>query len=151
VADQDERDEYQRTAAENEGRKRPQYHHDASRGETRYPPQAGSQHSGRPGHDEPHSALNQPVDEIEADDEWQRAGRRDSAADPTGMGRPQTSDTRGSEGDPVMRDNGERELHNPAQMTPRGVVDAEEEAIRRAEERTGVPLMPDEGADASGG
>jgi hypothetical protein len=144
VAEKDERDDYQRNAPENEGRERPQYHHDARRGETRYPPQSGSQHSGRPGHDEPHSALNQPVAEIEAEDEWQRVGRRDSVADPTGMGRPQTSDTRGSDGDPVMRDNGEREAHNPAQMTPRGVTDAEQEAMRRAEERTGVPLTADE-------
>jgi hypothetical protein len=115
VAEKDERDDYQRSAPENEGRERPQYHHDARRGETRYPPQSGSQHSGR-----------------------------DSVADPTGMGRPQTSDTRGSDGDPVMRDNGEREAHNPAQMTPRGVTDAEQEAMRRAEERTGVPLTADE-------
>ena len=63
------------------------------------------------------------------------------------MGRPETSDTRGSDGDPVLRDNGDREVHNPAQMTPRGVVDAEEEAMRRAEERTGVPLTPAEPPD----
>src|SRR3954468_4642269 len=67
----DERDDDQRDAPENEGSERPQYHHDARRGETRYPPQSGPQHSGRPGHDEPHSALNQPVAEIEGDAELQ--------------------------------------------------------------------------------
>ena len=144
MADKDERDPYQRSAPENAGTERPQYHHDPQHGETRYPPQSGSQHSGRPGHDDPHSALNQPVDEIEADAEWQRIGRLQSVSDPTGMGRPETSDTRGTDGDPVMRGNGDREAHNPAQMTPRGVLDAEEEAIRRAEERTGVPLIEDD-------
>jgi hypothetical protein len=136
----DRRDEDQRNAPENDGRERPQYHHDARRGETRYPPESGSQYSGRPGHSDPHSALNEPVAEIEADAEWQRIGRRDSVADTTGMGRPETSDTRGTEGDPVMRGSGDREVHNPAQMTPRGVIDAEEEAMRRAQARTGVPL-----------
>jgi hypothetical protein len=143
----DTRDEYQRTAPENEGRERPQYHHDARRGETRYPPQSGPQHSGRPGHSEPHSALNEPVSEIEAEDEWQRVGRRESVADVTGMGRPETGDTRGTEGDPVMRGSEDREVHNPAQMTPRGVLDAEEEAMARAEERTGVPLTGDAAAE----
>jgi hypothetical protein len=143
MSGRDQRDEYQRNAPENEGGERQHYHHDARRGQTRYPPESGSQHSGRPGHGDPHSALNEPVAEIEADAEWQRIGRRDSVADPTGMGRPETSDTRGTQGDPVMRGSGDREAHNPAQMTPRGVVDAEEEAMRRAQERTGVPLTDD--------
>jgi hypothetical protein len=147
----DDRDEYQRTAPENEGRDRPQYHHDSRRGETRYPPQSGRQHSGRPGHSDPHSALNQPVSEIEADAEWQRLGRRDSVSDVTGMGRPETSDTRGTGGDPVMRGSCDREAHDPAQMTPRGVADAEEEAMRRAEERTGVPLTGEAAAQADVG
>jgi hypothetical protein len=146
----DERDDDQRDAPENEGSERPQYHHDARRGETRYPPQSGPQHSGRPGHDEPHSALNQPDAEIEGDAELQRVGRRNSVADTTGMGRPQTSDTRGTEGDPVLREGGDREAHNPAQMTPRGVLDAEEEAMRRAEERTGVPLTERTGVPLTG-
>jgi hypothetical protein len=149
MPDRDDRDEYQRNAPENEGRERPQYHHDARRGETRYPPDSGSQHSGRPGHSEPHSALNEPVADIEAEAETQSIGRRDSVADPTGMGRPETSDTRGTEGDPVMRGSGDRETHNPAQMTPRGVIDAEEEAMRRAEERTGVSLT-DHGEEGTG-
>src|SRR3954466_9767441 len=34
MAEKDERDDYQRTAPENEGRERPQYHHDPRRGET---------------------------------------------------------------------------------------------------------------------
>jgi hypothetical protein len=137
---EDERDEDQRSPSENDARERPQYHHDARRGETRYPPQTGAQYAGRPGHDEPHSSLNVPVTEIEADAELERIGRRDSVADITGMGRPETSDTRGSDGDPVLRESDDREAHNPAQMTPRGVADAEEEAMRRAEQRTGVPL-----------
>jgi hypothetical protein len=143
MSGRDQRDEYPRNAPESEGGERQHYHHDARRGQTRYPPESGSQHSGRPGHRDPHSALNEPVAEIEADAEWQRIGRRDSVADTTGMGRPETSDTRGTQGDPVMRGSGDREAHNPAQMTPRGVVDAEEEAMRRAQERTGVPLTDD--------
>jgi hypothetical protein len=143
MSGRDQRDECRRNAPENEGGERQHYHHDARRGQTRYPPESGSQHSGRPGRGDPHSALNEPVAEIEADAEWQRIGRRDSVADPTGMGRPETSDTRGTQGDPVMRGSGDREAHNPAQMTPRGVVDAEEEAMRRAQERTGVPLTDD--------
>jgi hypothetical protein len=139
-----DRDEYQRTAPENEGRERPQYHHDAHRGETRYPPESGSQHSGRPGHRDPHSSLNEPVADIEADAESHRGTRRDSVADTTGMGRPQSADTRGTEGDPVMRESGDREVHNPAQMTPRGITDAEEEAMRRAQDRTGVPLTDED-------
>jgi hypothetical protein len=150
MSDGDDRDPYQRQAPENEGRERPQYHHDAKRGETRYPPQAGSEHSGRPGHDEPHSALNRPVSEVEAEAEVERIGRRISVADTTGMGRPETSDTRGTEGDPVLREQDvEREAHNPAQMTPRGVLDAEEEAVRRAQERTGVPLADAGDEDAA--
>jgi hypothetical protein len=129
----------ERSARENEGSERPQYHHDARHGVTRYPPESGAQHSGRPGHGEPHSALNTPISEIEGADEAERNARRDSVADVTGMGRPETSDTRGSDGDPVLRGgDDEREVRNAAQTTPRGVVDAEEEAIRRAEERTGV-------------
>jgi hypothetical protein len=34
----DRRDPYQKEAAENERSDRPQYHHDATKGETRYPP-----------------------------------------------------------------------------------------------------------------
>lgn len=127
---------------------RPQYHHDPDHGETRYPPESGSQHSGRDGHSEPHSALNTPVSEIEDDDEVQRAGHRDSVADVTGMGRPETSDTRGSDGDPVMRGGDDREARNPAQTTPRGVLDAEKEAMQRAQERTGVPLTDDDQSSA---
>jgi len=145
----DDRDDDQRVIGETEGSERPKYHHDARRGETRYPPQSGSQYSGRPGHDDPHSVLNRPVAEIEADAELQRLGRRDSVADTTGMGRPESSDTRGTPGDPVPRTTGDREAQNPAQMTPRGVLDAEEEAMRRAEERTGVPLTEDEGGEPS--
>jgi hypothetical protein len=99
----------------------------------------------RPGQRDPHSPLNTPVSEIEAQDAVERLGRRDSVRDVTGMGRPQTSDTRGSEGDPVMRDDEDRETHNPAQTTPRGVLDAEQEAMLRAEQRTGVPLTDEDG------
>jgi hypothetical protein len=141
--ERDTRDAYQRSAPENEGSQRPQYHHDPRRGETRYPPESGPQHSGKPGHSDPHSALNTPVSDIDAQDEIDRAGRRESVADVTGMGRPETGDTRGTDGDPVMRGDDDREARNPAQTTPRGVVDAEQEAMRRAEERTGVPLADD--------
>jgi hypothetical protein len=149
MGNEDHRDEYQRHAPENEGRERPQYHHDAHRGETRYPPESGSQHSGRPGHAEPHSALNEPVDEAGAERAAEAVGRRDSVADVTGMGRPETADTRGEEGDPVERGNPDAEARNPAQNTPRGRLDAEREAMERAEERTGVRLA-DLGEDGAG-
>jgi hypothetical protein len=113
--------------------KRPEHNHDPEQGET----------AGRPPASDPHSALNTPVSEIEKDAEWQRLGRRESTADITGMGRPQTSDTRGSDGDPVLDEADDHEERNPAQSTPRGVVDAEAEAIHRVEESTGVPLDGD--------
>lgn len=74
----DDRDENRRHAPENEGSDRPQYHHDAEHGETRYPPESGSQHSGRQGHSDPHSALNEPVADIEAEAELQRVGLGDN-------------------------------------------------------------------------
>ena len=113
----------------------PRYNHDPDAGET-HPPDADA---------DPHAALNTPVSEIEGDAEWQRVGRRESVSDVTGMGRPQTSDTRGSDGDPVLRaSDDEREARNPAQSTPFGEVDAEEDALHRVEEHTGVPLSDDE-------
>jgi hypothetical protein len=107
------------------------YNHNPALGETHGPD----------GETDPHDALNTPVSEIERDAEWQRLGRRDSVADVTGMGRAQTSTTRGLDGDPELRESDDdREARNPAQSTPRGVVDAEAEAMRRVEEETGVPL-----------
>jgi hypothetical protein len=95
--------------------------------------------------DDPHHALNTPVSEIESDAEWQRLGRRESVSDVTGMGRAQTSDTRGSDGDPVLRESDdEREERNPGQSTPFGEADAEADALHRVEEHTGVPLTEDE-------
>src|SRR4051812_46771622 len=44
---------------------RPQYEHDASKGETRYPPQDGEQFGGRPGEGDPHSRLNTPLSELD--------------------------------------------------------------------------------------
>jgi hypothetical protein len=111
----------------------PQYNHDPERGETH----------GKPEEQDPHSPLNTPVSEIEKDAEWQRLGRRESTSDVTGMGRPQTSDTRGTDGDPVLAEDDDHEERNPAQSTPRGVVDAEAEAVHRVEEDTGVPLGDD--------
>ena len=74
----DDRHENQSHAPENDRSERPQYHHDAEHGETRYPPASGSQHSGRPGHSDPHSALNEPVADIEAAAELQRVGLGDN-------------------------------------------------------------------------
>jgi hypothetical protein len=111
------------------------YHHDPAEGETHPPDPDG----------DPHDALNTPVSEIEREAEWERVGRRVSDADVTGMGRPQTSTTRGQDGDPVLREeDDEREARNPGQSTPRGVADAEEDAMRRVEEHTGVPLTDDD-------
>jgi hypothetical protein len=84
------------------------------------------------------------VSEIEADAELERLGHHEPVADVTGMGRPQTSDTRNTDGDPVLSESDDRETRNAAQSTPRGVADAEEEAMRRAQEHTGVPLVDDE-------
>jgi hypothetical protein len=44
---------------------RPQYEHDASKGETRHPPQEGEQYGGRPGERDPHSRLNTPLSELD--------------------------------------------------------------------------------------
>jgi hypothetical protein len=99
--------------------------------------------------DDPHAALNTPVSEIESEAEWQTLGRRERVADVTGMGRAQTSTSRGLDGDPVLRESDdERESRNPNQSTPRGVRDGEEDAMRRAEEHTGVPLTDDEPGSA---
>jgi hypothetical protein len=119
----------------NDREDRPRYHHDPDGGET-HPPDPEK---------DPHDALNTPVSEVEGDAEWQRIGRRDSVSDVTGMGRAQTSDTRGSDGDPVLRESDdEREERNPGQSTPFGEVDAEADALHRVEEHTGVPLTEDE-------
>jgi hypothetical protein len=113
----------------------PRYNHAPDAGET-HPPTADA---------DPHASLNTPVSEIEEDAEWQRLGRRDSVADVTGMGRAQTSDTRGSDGDPVLSESDdEREARNPGQSTPFGELDAEQDALQRVEEHTGVPLVEDE-------
>ena len=102
----DDRDENQRNAPENEGSDRPQYHHDAEHGETRYPPESGSQHSGRPGHSDPHSALNEPVADIEADAELQRVGLGDNVPEPEAA--------RGAEG------TGDEDRAGSSEDAPRG-------------------------------
>ena len=73
----DDRDENQPNATENEGGERPQYHHDAEHGETRYV--SDSERS------EPHSALNRPVADVEAAADLQRVGLGDNVpeAEPT--------------------------------------------------------------------
>ena len=45
---------------------------------------------------DPHASLNTPVSEIEADAELERLGHHEPVVDVTGMGRPQSSDTRAS-------------------------------------------------------
>jgi hypothetical protein len=114
---------------------KPRYNHD---------PEVGETHAPDPDAD-PHAALNTPVSEIESDAEWQRLGRRESTSDVTGMGRAQTSDTRGTDGDPVLRESDDdREARNPGQSTPFGETDAEEDALLRVEDHTGVPLTDEE-------
>jgi hypothetical protein len=112
----------------------PRYNHDPDAGET-HPPDRNA---------DPHAALNTPVSEIEQED-WERLGRHERVADVTGMGRPQTSDTRGTEGDPVLRESDdEREARNPGQSTPFGEADPEEDVLQRVEEHTGVHLTDGE-------
>lgn len=95
--------------------------------------------------DDPHHALNTPVSEIEREAERERGIHRDSVSDVTGMGHAQNSDTRDTDGDPVLRESDDaRESRNPAQSTPRGELDAEEDVLRRVEEHTGVPLIDEE-------
>jgi hypothetical protein len=150
----DRRDPYQKEAAENERSDRPQYHHDATKGETRYPPESGYQHAGDPGERDVHSRLNTPLSELEASEDVDYAGTSGPTADVTGMGSSQRGDTNyAGGGDPVFGGRPDRETVNPAQNTPRGVVDAETEAVRAAEEATGVRLLPDDddGAEGSGG
>jgi hypothetical protein len=92
---------------------------------------------------DPHADLNTPVSEIEAE-AAENVGRRGSLVDVAGMGRAQTADGRRGDGDPELRETDEeREARNPAQSTPRGIVDAETEAMHRVEESTGVPLTDD--------
>lgn len=93
---------------------------------------------------DPHSALNTPVSEIE-EEARENVGHRVSAVDVTGMGRAQGADTRGQDDEPELSEqDDEREARNPAQSTPRGVVDAEAAELRKVEEDTGVPLIDDE-------
>ena len=113
---------------------------DATRGATRYPPQTGDEHSGRRDERDPHERLTRPVSEVEAEAERDAGIRGGPVNDVTGMG----GAGQGGEGtDPVLAaggSRGDREERAPGQSTPRGEPDAEAEAVRRAEEATGVPL-----------
>jgi hypothetical protein len=113
------------------------YEHDARRGETRFPPQEGSQYGGRRGERDPHERLNTPVSEAEAEVDPGHGG----GVDVRGMGRPQKHGSPDA-GDPELPESsrGDRETRNEAQTTRRGIPDAEREAMRDAEEKTGVPL-----------
>lgn len=147
----DERDPYQKQTDENERSDRPQYHHDARRGETRYPPESGSEYGGVRDEADPHSRLNTPVSEVEEAAETDRLGIAGPGVDVAGMGRAQRSDTRGGAGDPEFGNRPDREEHNPAQSTPRGVLDPEAEAVRDVEERLGVDLGGKEPPVSGGG
>jgi hypothetical protein len=148
----DQRDPYQKSAPENERSDRPQYHHDATKGETRYPPESGYQHAGDPGERDVHSRLNTPLSELEANEDVDRLGTSGPTADVQGMGSSQRGDTNyGGAGDPVFGTRPDRETINAAQNTPRGVLDAETEAVRAAEEATGVRLLPDDDEPATSG
>jgi hypothetical protein len=97
---------------------------------------------------DPHADLNTPVSEIEAE-AAENVGHRGSVVDVAGMGRAQTADGRRGPGDPELSETDDaREARNPAQSTPRGVVDAEAEAMHRVEEDTGVPLTDDPATEA---
>jgi hypothetical protein len=120
----------------------PKYEHDAQRGATRYPPDQGEEYGGRKVERDPHDRLNTPVEDIEEAAERDAGIRGGPVTDVTGMG----GRERGGEGDdPVLPDGsrGDREERAPRQSTPRGEPDAEAEAVRRAEEATGVPLEDD--------
>jgi hypothetical protein len=99
---------------------RPQYEHDASKGETRYPPEEGAQFGGRPGERDPHSRLNTPLSEL------------DQLAD--------TDD--GAVGSDEER-RAEEEGGDPVEST-RTVEDGEAEtALRRAEDEAGGTIQRD--------
>jgi hypothetical protein len=119
---------------------RPRYEHDATKGETRYPPEEGEQYGGRRGERDPHGRLNTPVSEIEQQAEQEGAAQGGPVNDVRGMGSAQDG-----QGNPELPEGsrGDREERNPGQTTPRGVEDAEAEAMRRAQEATGVPLVDD--------
>src|SRR4051812_17663108 len=144
-------DPYQAQAPENEGRSRPQYHHDPDKGETRYPPQSGYQHTGVKDERDAHSPLNTPVSEIEANADIDRIGAGATNSDIEGMGRAQQANPGQGDGDPHVGGREPGETKNPAQTTPFGELDAEGEAVRRAEEATGVPLGAGEPTTSGGG
>jgi hypothetical protein len=111
---------------------RPQYNHDARKGETRGPDDR-----------DPHAQLNTPVADIEAQADVEGRPARGPVADIEGMGSGQKRNPGQGAGDPSLGTRPDRETRNPAQTTPRGVEDAEAEAMRAAEEATGVPLTDD--------
>jgi hypothetical protein len=122
---------------------RPRYEHDAGKGETRYPPQEGEQYGGRPGERDPHSRLNTPLSDLERQAQEEGAPRGGPVVDVQGMGGGAKGGGEGSDPELPEGSRGDREARNAAQTTPRGVEDAEAEAMRRAQEATGVPLVDD--------
>jgi hypothetical protein len=116
---------------------RPRYEHDASKGETRYPPETGKEYGGRAGERDPHSRLNTPLEALDRQAAAEGVGRGGPVNDVRGMG------PGGDGDDPELPEGsrGDREERNPGQTTPRGVQDAETEAMRRAQEATGVPIV----------
>jgi len=99
----------------------------------------GGDRGGRPGEHDPHGRLNRPVDDIEREAEHDAGVRLHPTNDVAGMGRGGGS----SEGpDPMLPEGSraDREERSPGQSTPFGEPDAEADAVRRAEEATGVPL-----------
>jgi hypothetical protein len=122
---------------------RPQYDHRPDAGETRYPPESGEQHSGVRDQRDPHEPLNTPLTELDEEADIDRIGHGGGHVDVAGMGSPQRGDNDRAGGDPSFGTRPDREERNPGQTTPFGETDAEADAVRRAEESTGVPLEPE--------
>jgi hypothetical protein len=121
------------------------YEHDATKGATRYPPDAGEEYGGRHDERDPHSRLNTPVEEVENDVEAQVGRQGGPAVDVQGMGGGSKGGGDGDDPELPEGSRGDREARGAGQATPRGMTDAEAEAVRRAEEATGVPLDPSVG------
>jgi hypothetical protein len=116
---------------------RPQYDHDAGKGETRYPPQEGEQYRGRPGERDPHSRLNTPLSELDRQAEEERVGDgRLIAASMEGA-------AAGSDDDSPEGGRADKEEREPVEST-REVEDGEaEEALRRAQDEAGGTIERD--------
>ena len=109
---------------------RPQYEHDARKGETRYPPPEGEQYGGRPGERDPHSRLNTPLSELDL----QAGDEHVADAAPFAAS---------SEDESADERRADREETDPVEAIREADDGNAEEALRRAEEEAGGAIGRD--------